>query len=337
MTWPDDWTKIRELTIPAAQVGTGGVLDYSPPLKIYAPNAKADGSDIRIATGDDGSGLLNTHVIRVVGGGYFIIRFGPTSLSAVVPNTFYEFSGNSGASAQTAADAYSANQDVYVPLIANGTNVLSGASTTEHGTISYGGLSDYGLGAGTLINGASNYLDIDLDTALSGVQPCTISCWCYSVSPSDLIAIGSDASFEVALRTTSSKYSFVLNSLGTSDRAEDGTVPTSTWFYLAGEFDGTNIKVYGQGALLDDNATSGTYASTSAFALGKFSSSTSQLGLGDIVFHRVARGTAWHTTEYNAIHDNASFLTEGTEEDFSPSGGGFQAAWAMNSNMLMVA
>lgn len=163
------------------------------------------------------------------------------------------------------------------------------------------------IGGATEYDGSGDYMTFTVGS-FGGTDPVSAIAWMRCSG--NVVAIGSRPNFEFALRRDSSKYSYVLNSLGTKDRAEGGTFPNATWTQAAGVFTGSNIAAYGNGTSVNSGATSGTYASNTLLGLAYFGGTISPaVDLAEVSFHSTNRSDAWIAYEYDQVADNASFYT----------------------------
>lgn len=135
MAFPVGWTRKCEIIIPASSVGTGGVTDFTfvlthdnvPSEMLDADGSypcNTDGSDIRVATSSDGTGLLTVDVITITldnnpGNSVLLLRCGTTALSATVDNSVWIFYNYSEALEQTGSGAYSSDWVGYWPIQEN--------------------------------------------------------------------------------------------------------------------------------------------------------------------------------------------------------------------------
>lgn len=109
-----------------------------------------------------------------------------------------------------------------------------------------------------------------------------------------------------------------------ADTCSVGTIPTSTWTHLVGTFDGTNGRIYVNGALFSgptalawntsnvDPLTMGTWPNGGASTWG-YNGSLDELRLSNI-----ARSDDWIATTYNTESSPATFYTLGAETTTPP-------------------
>jgi prepilin-type N-terminal cleavage/methylation domain-containing protein len=93
----------------------------------------------------------------------------------------------------------------------------------------------------------------------------------------------------------------------------------ATWYHLAGTFDGTNWRMYINGALTDNVVDSSYFDNTSNWAIGADEAN----GIGNIEFwngtideariSNIARSPSWILTEYNNQANPSTFYTVGGE------------------------
>ena len=91
---------------------------------------------------------------------------------------------------------------------------------------------------------------------------------------------------------------------------------TNTWYHIVATYDGTNLRVYRNGALLGTQAKSYT-AQTSTFHIGYSKSISTEYFNGKIDEVRVSsvvRSQAWITTEYNNQYSPNTFYSMALEE-----------------------
>lgn len=337
------------ITIPAAQVGTGGVTDFSVLLTRSAfpdemcsptdPNAaQANGGDIRfysdaaltsrlacdlIAWELDSSDGARDAAIQ--------IRVLVPSLSSVVANTIY-VSYNAGESeTQPAAGeaygqyaAYDSAVETYHPLEESSGTLYDRTGAydgTAAGTLTYGASGKVGK--------AATFSGDDVITAANALAltaPFTVAAWINNT------ALGRNTLWSKRgnqISTTSAAFGqeniyAVYDTNGTDGASRSADIKAlmqAGWVHVAVVFGGSAPLIYINGAettYYSQTSPTGTEIATGGYDLklgdSTFSNDKWVGGMDDAQLHSVARSAAWITTEYNQTNDPARFAVPGTPE-----------------------
>lgn len=343
MAFPGDWSKKRQLTIPAAQVGSGGVSSYTAILKVTATSAESDGRDLRVTTDEVGSNLLTVDVLEAVGSGVFWIRVGPISLSSVSVNTLYLWSGNASASAQTGSDAYDSDWAAYWDKGSGADRTANANNSTANGGVSVGGTSGK-VGAATTFDGSNDSATVGQDASINNLSTLTYMAWTNRSGDGggalgriiDKRNANSNGGAFLYNNQPTNGYAFEAARWQTSDSLWTMPRPsTGVWAHVAVTYDHSSTA--NNAAMFLDSASqsvsksgtpSGSLASeTETLVIGNSAAGTRGWNglLDDVQVHSAVRSAAWIATEYNATNAPESFLTQGDEED-AASGGANLAA-----------
>lgn len=149
----------------------------------------------------------------------------------------------------TATDLSGNNNPGYYTNIFSGFNNAVGPSPYITNAINFDGLSEFvDLG-----NGSNPQL-------LNFSGPITLEAWVQPANPSqnlgDILAKGYDPSTndsEIALRLNGGRYESVTYNDTRGTQGAVGGVPTNTWQYVVGTFDGTNWRMYVNGLQVGQN------------------------------------------------------------------------------------
>jgi hypothetical protein len=357
MAWDTTPTRVCEITIPAAQVGAGGVTDFtvllnedSLPAEIFT-EAKADGADIRAALASDGTGLMTVDVILFdAGSETALLAVGPVSLSAAVSNSIWLSYGDAGASAQTGANAYAAHWAGYWPMsegsggsvadrVAGNTGTINGASWTTGA-----GIHDDGLGFVT-----DDYVDVGDIAALDLSASLSVICWAAinANQTGTIVAKGlggeSDHAWDLKYHSAPESWRASLRRSGGQINVDaNATVAADgTRYHVALTWDGTTAKIFHNttqsasqsvSSPLNTNNRSVRFGGTDPAAASnadKLNGAIASLALFD-----EAVSAAWVTTNYNNTSAPGSFATAGTPGDVV-GGGGISIPVAMHYRRMM--
>lgn len=323
----EGWTKRAPITIPSAQVGSGGVTDFSVllteaslPASLFT-DAKADGSDIRVTTDEAGTALLTVDVIAYNAGGTAVLRVGPVSLSSVSANTLYVWFGNAAATAQTGSGAYDADWAAYWPDGGGTDHTANGRDGTPSGGLTIGGATGQ-VGEGTEFDGSDDLITYGDASWLDGIAVLTLGVWVnLNSTAADILSDWqAGGNGHILYRVNGSNLQCYLNIPGQTGGNLGVTVTTGVQ-HLAMVYDGSTITGYRNGvAGSSPVSASGSLVSE---ADNDLQSGRSPHGTGSFIdgvvdepfIHTAARSPAWITTEYNATNAPASFATAGTVED----------------------
>jgi hypothetical protein len=336
VAFPTGWTKRSAITIPAAQVGSGGVTSFTVllteanlPAGLFT-DARSDGGDIRFSTDSAGASQLAVDVISYSAGGTALLRVGPVSLSSVSANTLYLWYGNASATMPLASDTYGqyaaySGWAGYWPLESDYNDRTSNA---RHGTaVSAPVVATGKVGSGRTMDGNDG---ITCTTANLGIgNALTLRAW-VNVNGTLSSAVGvieKDQAGGLSARSLiwrvnpSGMLEFVtirtggavdVNITGATDLRGAG------WKFVAARFDSTN----GGKQFVNAVANGTTQASTNTIneagaplTLGYSGRGPAEFFMGTADEYAVdvaSRSEAWLTTEFNQTNAPASFASAGT-------------------------
>lgn len=346
------------ITIPAAQVGTGGVTDFSVLLTRSAfpdemcsptdPNAaQANGGDIRFYSD---SALTNRLACDLIAweldssdgarDAAIQIRVNVPSLSSVVANTIYVAYNQGEAETQPAAGdaygqygAYASSALAYYPAGGGNDRTANGLNLTAAGGVSAGGATGK-AGAGTDYDGTDDKYSSTNATVLA--LPPTYN-WAlvgwfkpdtYDAGRESAGWDGTDDLYLYANDTTGSGGPRVFwRGLGSNILTSNIGSVAGSWSHLAVVSRASNDhELYRNAVSIATSSATGTAGPFSTFAVSP--GSPTYDGMTDELWLlQAAPSAAWLTTEYNQTNDPASFATPGTPE--TVGGGALIAPVAM--------
>ena len=331
-----DHTKVTDVTTPATTYANFPILVYATGLS----NIKADGADIRF-TSSDGTTELPREIESYSGGTlYAWVKVTLTKdASDSTDDVIYMYYSNAAATEPAAGSAYGSQNvwDSNYQAVWHMKEDPSGAapqikdstSNVRHGT-SRGSMTSGDVVAGKI----SNSLDFDatddaIDTSnfmSSGVTQLTAQAWVYKTATKDSRIV-----FKTNVGNTGAPV-FGLCSGGTDlvrarVRISDSTftdysvstITLNTWTFVAFTYDGSNIRVYNDGALVGTVAETGTLVATSDVVV----IATNDTGATDrfwpgrideVRLSNVARSTEWFSTQYSNQNSPSTFISLSVEQ-----------------------
>ena len=168
---------------------------------------------------------------------------------------------------------------------ATGTTAVDSSPAGGHdGTLTNGPVWVAGhLGGALQFDGTDDYVDSGWSENLS---TWTISCWVTSPaapsstgSPSGPLHRENNYQFNWNHSNGGNWPASVATNVGAWTPARLGTLSANTWYFIAGTFDGTDLKAYTDGELITTVALSGTPASdTNTMKLGRHAANTQYFG-----------------------------------------------------------
>lgn len=343
--FPTGWTKRCAITIPAAQVGTGGVTDFTVllteanlPAGLFT-DARSDGGDIRFSTDDAGASQLAVDLINYDSGGTALIRVGPVSLSSVSANTLYLWYGAASETLPAAGDpfgqhaAYDSNWEGYWPDGGGNDRTSNGYNGTAGGGVTLGAATGK-VGAATDYDGSDDYSRVRTGRIISDLASATVAAWANPdtlTNPSPGVTIYSERGsagndiWKLAFDDNADSCEFIhRDSAGVLSRVQFTTPETAgVWAHVGFAKSGTGVTCYRNGASDGTGTLNGsdtlTAASTESRIGGDLGDSSADYNglISEVQIHSTNRSAAWFATEYNATNDPASFASAGTPEDVS--------------------
>jgi hypothetical protein len=337
------WLRRKKITFnnTTANIGTTSEVLTNYPVLIKLTNsnfdftkAKSDGSDVRF-TDSDGATLLN----------YEIEKWDSVNLLASIwvkvpqidiestTDNIYMYFGNSGASdAQNKTGVWDSNfVGVYhlkedpsgaSPQILDSTTYANNGSTV--GAMTSGDIVNGQLGTALDFDG-NDAIVVPNHASLSGMNYLTQEAWVYMRSfAGGPVVMGKNNSYDLYMNGGSGTLYTDYKS------ASGGSVPQNTWAQIVMTYNGTNPKLYINGALVvTGGATSGAITiSSTPFEIGRWASVTEYVNglIDESRVSTVARSAAWLAVSYK--QGMGSFNTYLTTENY------YQTTGSLTSNIF---
>jgi hypothetical protein len=314
------WNSRKKITFnnTAANIGTTSenLINYPVLVKLTSSNfdftkAKSDGSDIRF-TDSDGTTLLSYEIEKWDSVNQLASVWVKVPQINIESNTdnIYMYFGNSGATdAQTASSVWDSNFVGVWHLKED----PSGPSNPMKDSTSYAN-NGYTVGSmttGDVVNGQlGTAIDFDGNDAivvndhasLSGMNYLTQEAWVYMRSfAGGPVVMGKNNSYDL--------YMVGGGTLLTDYKAASGgAVPLNQWAQIVMTYNGSNARLYINGALIaTGGATSGAITiSNTPFEIGRWASVTEYVNglIDESRVSTVARSAAWIAVSYKQGTDN---------------------------------
>lgn len=336
------FTRRAKLTIPAAQVGAGGVSNYSIVITedmissdhAIWTEAQVDGGDIRASLDEAGDTQLSLDLIEWdTVNKVCQIGLGLVSLSSVVVNEFYLWWDFLGVQSQPAPgdpfgqySAYDSSLKGYFPLEEDPSvappQILDRTSNMNHGTTSGTMLTedlvDSQVGNGLELDGIDDWIDISgVGDYLAGEEEITCSLWAKSVVRSGYMVSASqytgwDGRFEILLRNDAVHLQFYNNAASAAYWwvGEYGDYSLDVWHHIVAVKSDTQLLLYVDNDLIDTtNYSTAQHDPMNRVHIGQNVNSTNRFqGCLDAVSYRLG---AWSqadvTTYFNNTNDPNAF------------------------------
>lgn len=196
----------------------------------------------------------------------------------------------------------------------NATPTLGAAAAAATGKLD-GGVSFPGLSDDNRITWPDS-------SALSPTAAITVSLWLKrssTGSPTRVMlnkgdgATNADSSYEFVFNSSDELRFEINNGSGwRTAQSPDAINDTTTWHLTHGTFDGSNVKIYVDGALKTTTAFSGSINNdTQTLKVGELSNGTLKFAgsLDEIRIASVARSADWIATEFNSQNSPSTFYT----------------------------
>lgn len=311
----------------------------------FHANVNADGGDIRVTKSDGTTEVPREVVTYNAASDTGELHFKADTLSGTANTDFYIYYGNASASDYAPNATYGA-QNVWTNGYAgvwhmdedpSGTAPQMDDSTannndgTSSGAMTSADQVTAKVDGGIDFDGSDDQIDISDSASLSPTQV-TVSAWIKRAATtvddgvvSKRTAWNSNFSFNLEING-SGNLEFAVTTNGTSGTgASTSDVPgAGVWGYVAGTFDGSNVRVYRDGVLKATTAKSGSlYDSTAKVVIGSSQESSGNRFPGvidEVRVANVARSASWLLTEYNNQNSPSTFYSIGAEETESTAG-----------------
>jgi len=306
MAFPTGWLRKVAITVPSAQVGSGGVSDFDVALtaaclpdEMRSPTdgnrAQSNGGDIRFSSDEAGTTQLACDIIRWeydtsdgADDASILIRVQVASLSSGGDTTIYAWYNTAGTDSQPAAGASFGQHATYHSSIVgywaleedpsgSAPQMLDRTSNANHGT-SAGSMTSgesvaAKVGNGLDFDGSDDRIDCGTDASLSTGDSFAIEAWVQSNTVSGIAvskrSLASARFWELGFNN--SGYVLFRITANSNDFGE-GTTDlrhASTMHYLAGDYDGSNKSTYVNASSVSTASMAGSADNSDAFEIGR--------------------------------------------------------------------
>lgn len=340
----DGFQRRAKLTIPAAQVGSGGVSNYSIVITeavigashSFWTEAQANGGDLRASTDSGGNTRLALDIISLdTSAKTCEINIGQISLSSSIDNEFYLWWKHASAQSQPAAGdsfgQYAAYEAANVARWDMG--LTSGAVNDRTSNVNHG--TRYGTGGANNLpqettgkirkaisfDGVDDYVELGTPASLDYSGTVSISLWHKTngdyTSSQGLVVNGSAGTGRggITFGVTDNKYDW-LQSGGTLDLTSTTSFSTDEWRHIVvvrtGSTGNWTISLYINGVLDKQNTTTNNPRGNSNTTIGKFGSYNGYYPKGlidDVRIYNRALTAAGITTNYNNTNSPSTFAS----------------------------
>jgi len=245
------------------------------------------------------------------------------SLSATSDTVIYVFYGDASISTfqSTASNVWTSSYRV-VYHFPNGTSLSASDSTSNAytGTIT-AATAGAGQVDGGVVTSSSHYVTSPTITAPSGSV--TMSAWFKTSSTGTyqmIISAINTAQYEVRINDTN-KAEVVFNYPGPGSTVYttitgSTTMTDGAWHYIAATYDGTNVRLYVDGAQVGSTSASGYADPFTVFRVGgRYNDNSFPFNgtIDEARIHTNAKSANWIVTEYANQNSPATFFTLGAE------------------------
>lgn len=339
----DTWAKYKTLTINTTATGgganvSGTVTNFPVLVRLTTSNADeildealASGADVRFAS-SDGSTALSYQIERwsSTAADIWVLVPSVTGNSTTDIRVYWQKSGQSTASSASSVFATSnsftgvwhlgetgnSNADGYADATGNaahaqGTNFGGGneaAATIGNGqTFAYASSRKITVKTGAEAN-------FDITSAI------TVSAWINITSWNVIwqaIVTKGEGSWRIARNAGNGTLNFACNGLTTNTSITGGTtLSTGTWYYVTGVYDGSNLRMYLNGASdATALAATGSISTTNSnVMIGENEGATGRFFNGpmdEVRVENTARSANWIKLSYETQKSNATYLSFG--------------------------
>lgn len=327
----EGWQYYQEITVNHALVPSDQT-DFPVLLDItdadLAQNAQPNGNDILFT---DGLGLalkLNSQIESYTAStGQLVAWVQLPTVSSTVDTTFYMYYGNGAAqNQQNPTQVWDPNYVLVLHLNEDsGTQYDSTTyqnDATPYGVVQgasgiIGGADYFGSGTPYLVDTSDGSLSPTILTVEAWIQPQTVSGTHPIVEKYDW-AQGSGG--YILRQVGNSLFFDVLQGQTDNIVWANNVLQVGNWYDVVGTFDGSYLRIYVNGQLVNQLAWSGTNLPSSAtLKIGTRGNDGASSGLffngmiDEVRVSSIARSAGWITTEYNNEANPSSFCTVGPQ------------------------
>ena len=338
MAFLTGWTKRAPITVPAAQVGSGGVVNFPMLVPIVLPDdviaalSYTDGRDIRFT--NDAADTVYSHElvsIDTVAKTLQVWVKVPSLLSSA-PTTFYLNCGNPAAAMPSAAEqqaTWSGYGGMWHCEDVGPTSVVDATANVNTGTQSGGVIfgTPGKIGKALSFGGTDDYVNLQNAASLKPTS-ITVGAWVQTTANNVMIIATDDGdsthpySYDIWIsNAANAKARIEIDGVSLAEASLLGatTVNDGQWHYIVGTYDGAYIRLYVDGvADASPLAYAGgaiDYTASDNVVLGKRTTYHFYTGLIDNPYVLAdAHGAAWITTEYNNQFAPGTFASFGAVE-----------------------
>jgi hypothetical protein len=324
--------------VPSNQTNFPVFVDLSDLPAGFFSNVKSDGGDIRVTQSNGTTEQAREVDWITTGSSIGEIHFKASSISSSVDTDFYIYYGNSGASDYAEGDTYgkhavwdsnflavqhlSQDPSGSSPQMIDSTS--NSADGTSGGTMTTGDLVTGKVGRAIAFDGTDDVISMDSAKFSSLAQAFTVECWVqYDADASGVDAViwagtsGAGGQDFIFYTNGNKTPKFRINNTGTEVSAGDcGT----SWCYIAGTYDGSNIEVFKDGASVSSTGrVAGDIRNTSNTSLGAVTGGTSagNIKQDEVRVSKIVRSANWIETCFNNQTAPGTFYTIGSQEEES--------------------
>jgi hypothetical protein len=349
------WSYRKNITINASQVN-GTQTNFPVMVRLasdsdLAGKAQSSGNDI-LFTNTSGTKLDHEIELYNSSTGQLVAWVRMPTLVNTSDTTLYMYYGNSSVgSQQNATGVWDSSYKGVWHLNGTTLSALDSTANGNNGTISAPAASSgYIDGAGSF-NGTNDKITLTRTSSMSQTSAWTLSAWTYATSaPSGAGVISedygtsdSDVQYELGYGIDEGGGGSSKLKVGFYDgtwriAADSDNIPTTTWVYIVGTWNGTNLVLYKNGSLVTSSTPGGTVPTgLASFYIGRrhdtFASVNYFPGLIDEPrVSGTARSAQWIQTEYNNQRNGSTFLSLGGEQ---ASTAWYSSSWSYRKNITI--
>jgi hypothetical protein len=360
---PGSWAHRKTITVDAAQVA-GDLTNFPVLVSItdtdLRDQAQASGNDILFTAADGTTRLAHEIEYYDAGTGTLVAWVKLPTLSGSTDTTILMYYGHPGAGPQASPhDVWSNGFAGVWHLGESGSGAVDefrdSTSNRNHGR---GGNGDANktptrvagvIGDAQQFDGSNDFIRVADDASLDLTSALTVSLWVkvntFNLQWQAPLAKG-NCTYQIRRQSTTNTLVVALRNsscatIYTESTAVTGNVNDGNWHHVAFTYSSAEnrVRVYQNGSLISDVATSGTMNSdAAALILGAWADGSDRWWNGLIDEVRIAgavRSAAWLQTEHANQGDPASFLDVGDQQTFGAGHEwGFRKAVMIDSSQV---